>query len=267
MTYIYTHFIYKYTPRAHTLVIFATSQSWTPVTLTWLGLRRLAFPAGGCLSFQSYVWRPVLPLLISSCPTGFALTLIYLGLPEACLSHNLLTSWGHRPSISSINWWNSCFWWLGNELKSIVNFEFHRKDIACSSTRPCTSSRILWRRQQTRATAKFWERATKYIKVLWNSGKVHAMESYAAWFPSRIDVDSRKLATFCIQIAHSCPLLPHINSTLVHEILSSHADTLPSHEPCPYMNSRWDDEMSISISEYQVALPLEALNHAESLCW
>ena len=108
------------------------------------------------------------------------------------------------------------------------------------------------------STSKYYEILEK-LWLLWNPMQLD--------FLSRFDVDSQKLATFCIQIAHSCPLLPHINSTLVHEILSSHADTLPSHEPRPYMNSRWDDEMSISISEYQVALPLEALNHAESLCW
>lgn len=181
---LYSIVYYKYAPGAHILVIF--------------GLRRLAFPTGGCLSFQSYVWLRVLPLL-----EPFAVLSLWsiwgMSLPQSSdqlvptpifaipsftffNTHSDSHLWGHLPSISSINWWNSCFWWLGNELKSIVNFEFHRKDIAFSSTRPCTSSRMLWRRRaQQELKQQSFGSGLQSILKFW---KDKAMESYAAaWFP------------------------------------------------------------------------------------
>ena len=230
--YIYTHVCSVYT-HIYCIVLYITN--------THLVHIYIAFPTGGCLSCQSYVWLHVLPLLEPS--AVLSLWSIWgMSLPQSSdqlvptpvfaipgftffNTHSDSHLWGHLPSISSINWWNSCFWWLGNELKSIVNFEFHRKDIAFSSTRPCTSSRMLWRR---RAQQELRQQSFGRLQSILKFWKDKGMESYAVISLTKALMPTlQKLASFCIQIAHSCPLLPHINSTLVHEILSLHADTLP----------------------------------------
>lgn len=191
--------------------------------LVIFGLRRLAFPTGGCLSFQSYVWLHVLPLL-----EPFAVLSLWsiwgMSLPQSSdqlvptpvfaipgftffNTHSDSHLWGHLPSISSINWWNSCFWWLGNELKSIVNFEFHRKDIAFSSTRPYTSSRMLWRRraQQELRQQSFGSGLQSILKFWKDKG----FDSYGIlssdFLNQGFDADSAKVGNL---LHPNCALLP-----------------------------------------------------------